>query len=971
MDIVKIGDQVAQYRITEKLGEGGMGLVFKAKDTKLGRDVALKFLQPNLIRNEESKRRFVNEARAASRVNHPSICTIHEIGATAHGQLFIAMEFYEGETLEQRISRGMIPLDDALDIAIKIGEGLQQAHAAGIVHRDIKPANIMITPRGAVKILDFGLAKLAGESKHTRTGAVFGTQAYMSPEQTQGREADQRSDIWSLGVMLYEMVTEQLPFSSEYEQGLAFAVVSNRHVPVKRVNTEAPKALSDVIDRCLMKKPQHRYPSMSDLLNDLQLIRMGQKPERHLKSKWIQHRRSAFVAMGVMLLLFLMVFISRNFEISYSESQHQPIVENRLTVLPFGLQGDQALEHLKESVTDLLAIRLDGTGEIQRVDPIAVYSHINESYSGNLPADAGVSVARHFGAEFYVQGTIYQSDDNLKLAASLYRYDGSLLAACESKVLPKMDYLKLADDIGLQLIKRLGIEKASPDLSLESLSTASHEALSAFMAGEAKLRTGQYTLAVDDWWRAVQFDSTFALAWLRLAVHRRYSSRSELNVAFLVRQAVKYQEKLSQPDRDFLSAYQQRSRLALSEAEQGLRRILRAYPHDWQTLHMLNEILGWYAPLKGQTYDETRKIAARLNEVFPNYEMGFFPFEFAAVVETDKEALIRAMRKRLEIAPESNFAAYLGPGLAYLEGTAGQDDLLNVKLSNLNPLHLGYISQIVALLNRDYETAENIASYLLADYQESRWKIQGYMTLAFLKAALGKWREGNRWFVKSKPSALFWLQFNDVPYNVIPPGVLDTLEAQIVAAPGMEKHIGMALLDLYRNDLGEASIQADSLEQASAEVRDEASKNIVSNYINTIRAKVNYENGHFDAAWNNLQQLTLEKWNWGLAPRDFIHAMAYERFLRARVLRKLGRPEAALRWLRLLGSFSYPELIYKAPKHHLMAEIFEEMGEVEQAITHYEQFIWHWRDCDPVLKPQVVEAEKRVERLKQGVSIAR
>ena len=281
MDIVKIGDQVAQYRITEKLGEGGMGLVFKAKDTKLGRDVALKFLQPNLIRNEESRRRFVNEARAASRVNHPGICTIHEIGATAHGQLFIAMEFYEGETLEQRISRGMIPLDDALDIAIKIGEGLQQAHAAGIVHRDIKPANIMITPRGAVKILDFGLAKLAGESKHTRTGAVFGTQAYMSPEQTQGREADQRSDIWSLGVMLYEMVTEQLPFSSEYEQGLAFAVVSNRHVPVKRVNTEAPKALSDVIDRCLMKKPQHRYPSMCDLLNYLQLIRMGQKPERH------------------------------------------------------------------------------------------------------------------------------------------------------------------------------------------------------------------------------------------------------------------------------------------------------------------------------------------------------------------------------------------------------------------------------------------------------------------------------------------------------------------------------------------------------------------------------------------------------------------------------------------------------------------------------------------------------------------
>jgi serine/threonine protein kinase len=213
-----IGQTISHYKILEKLGEGGMGVVYKAEDTKLGRKVALKFLPPYLTRDSEAKTRFTQEAKAASALDHPNVCTIYEVGETGEGQLFIAMACYEGEILKERIARGPLPLEEAIDIAQQIGRGLTKAHAKEIVHRDIKPANIFVTDDGLVKILDFGLAKLVGQTRLTRKGTTMGTVAYMSPEQAHSEEVDHRTDVWSLGVVLYEMVTGELPFRGEHEQ---------------------------------------------------------------------------------------------------------------------------------------------------------------------------------------------------------------------------------------------------------------------------------------------------------------------------------------------------------------------------------------------------------------------------------------------------------------------------------------------------------------------------------------------------------------------------------------------------------------------------------------------------------------------------------------------------------------------------------------------------------------------------------
>jgi len=266
-----IGKTISHYRILERLGSGGMGVVYKAEDIKLKRAVALKFLSPLLVFDDEVKQRFVYEAQAASALDHPHIATIYEIDDAEDGQMFIAMAYYDGETLKKKI--GELRLAAAVDFAIQIAEGLAEAHANGIVHRDIKPANIIITKKGVVKIVDFGLAKLATLTTITRSGMTMGTPAYMSPEQVKGQKADLRTDIWSFGVVLYEMLTAQLPFRGEYEQAISHAIIYEAPIPASKLNREIPAGLERVINKALQKSPENRYASMQALLNDLRQVR--------------------------------------------------------------------------------------------------------------------------------------------------------------------------------------------------------------------------------------------------------------------------------------------------------------------------------------------------------------------------------------------------------------------------------------------------------------------------------------------------------------------------------------------------------------------------------------------------------------------------------------------------------------------------------------------------------------------------
>ena len=278
-----IGKTISHYRILEKLGEGGMGVVYKAEDTRLKRTVALKFLPPELTRDDETKQRFIHEAQAASAMDHQNICTVYEIDEVlteGRDQMFIAMAHYDGGTLKEKIESGPLALKEAIDIASQIGQGLQKAHTKGIIHRDIKPANILITNDGVVKIVDFGLAKLTGRIKITKTGTTIGTVAYMSPEQARGEEVDNRTDIWSLGVVLYEMVIGELPFRGEYEQAVVYSIMNEEPVPISDIDKEFER----ILNKALTKNPEDRYGNIEEIVKDLKSLKKDVQSEPSQKT---------------------------------------------------------------------------------------------------------------------------------------------------------------------------------------------------------------------------------------------------------------------------------------------------------------------------------------------------------------------------------------------------------------------------------------------------------------------------------------------------------------------------------------------------------------------------------------------------------------------------------------------------------------------------------------------------------------
>lgn len=272
---------VSHYKVLETISEGPMSVVYKARDVQLDRLVALKFLPAYLNADDKAQARFLHEAKATSALDHPNIVTLYEMGKTepvpgkwGEGRLFMAMAYYEGETLKTKIARGPLPVDDVLNFASQTTHGLAHAHRHGVIHRDIKPANLLVTDDGLVKMLDFGLARVAG-IRLTKTKTMLGTVAYMSPEQAQAETLDHRTDLWSLGVVLYEMLTGQLPFDGDYEQAMVYSILHSDPAPLADLRNDIPPVLGAIIGKCLEKDPGRRYQTAAALHADLKRVRLG------------------------------------------------------------------------------------------------------------------------------------------------------------------------------------------------------------------------------------------------------------------------------------------------------------------------------------------------------------------------------------------------------------------------------------------------------------------------------------------------------------------------------------------------------------------------------------------------------------------------------------------------------------------------------------------------------------------------
>jgi serine/threonine protein kinase/Flp pilus assembly protein TadD len=681
-----IGTTVSHYKIIEKLGEGGMGVVYKAEDTRLNRFAALKFL-PNLGADEEEKMRFIQEARAASSIEHNNICTVYEIGETKEGNVFIALAYYDGITLKKKIQKETLTIPGAIDIVMQTAEGLAKAHEQGITHRDIKPANIMITNDGVVKILDFGLAKLNGQSGLTTIGTTLGTTAYMSPEQASGSPVDVRTDLWSLGAVFYEMLTGEIPFKAEHDNAVIYMIINEELMPPSSLDLKIPHKLDTFIAKMMAKDPAKRFQNIDELIKNLRIL----KEELDTTEKATKIKSIA--------------------------------------VLPFdNISPDKENDYFGEGLTGELIANLS------RLKDFKVISRTTSMQYKNTKKDIK-TIGRELSARYIIEGNVRKFRDDLRITAQLIDVDSDTQLWAETYKGKLADVFDIQEKVSKQIVDALMVKLTPTEkIELTKRPTVNAEAF------DYNLRARNYLyrysknyiqFAIQFFDKAISLDSRYAEAYAGLgeayAVKYAYFERKDVwleKAMELSLKAIMYDPSLSEAYAALSLVYFYKASYdeALTAVEKALELDSNNFFGYWilaRVYHTVNRDKEAIEPLR------------KVLELNPNFYVAYSDLRMVYESMKDAEKFneinqegVKFFPKYLENNPDDSRARILYANFLLITGDvekAKAEVTTALTLSPNDNVMLYNAACVYARINEKKLAIETLRTIILAGYEDFDW----------------------------------------------------------------------------------------------------------------------------------------------------------------------------------------------------------------------------------------------------------
>lgn len=602
-----IGRTISHYKIVDKLGEGGMGAVYKAEDTTLNRLVALKVLSSHLAENDEARERFVREAQAASAINHPNITTVFEL-LEEDDTHYISMEYVDGKTIRDMVESGHVSIRKAVDIILQAAEALSAAHRKGILHRDVKSANIMVSMEGNVKVMDFGLAHLEERSQLTRTGSTMGTLAYSSPEQLTGNPYDERSEIWSLGVVFYELLTGELPFKSPSEGELLFAIINNEQAPPSTLRDNLPVPIDGLIMRMLEKAPEARYEDCGDLIKDLNQIRIvletstiGQSiaSPRKLRIGGL----SAYVTATIVVILAVIVILNP-FSTSVQLNPHKVVIYD-----PVDQSNDQSLGALGPQLSSMLYSRIRQTGFLEPAD----FSHtspasriLKDRILAGESLEPVMTLAKECRAGIGISGDFFLDNDNLECHLRIVNCRSNQVFPLEVVAGPLSQRTQVLEECATLILVELA-QRFNPAYLMEwsriTSTPPNLEALEIFNEGLDAWRSSKPDVALERFLQAASFDTSYHASRLwaarQLTVYGRTGEADSLL-------------QLLDPHRDSLSRIEQLM----------FDHITAKVSRDWEEAYRITQMAHQLEPGSIWTWEagQAAKLIGRLSEAMELFD---------------------------------------------------------------------------------------------------------------------------------------------------------------------------------------------------------------------------------------------------------------------------------------------------------------------------------------------------------------